>query len=310
MSLTIFTHQDCLKHDMGPMHPESPARLKTINQALQQAPFSQSLVWQEAPMATKADLLRVHHADYIEKIFNQAPSEGYLQLDPDTIMNKYSLTAALRAAGALKAAVDSVFMQGPPKAFCAVRPPGHHAEPHAAMGFCFFNNIAIGVSYALEKYHCERLAIVDFDVHHGNGTETMFLKEPRVCFWSSFQHPFYPGTEMAGKPAHIHLCPMRAGEGSQSFRDKVDKELIPLLDNFKPQCLFISAGFDAHQLDPLANLNLTTADYAYVTQKICQIADMHAHKRVISTLEGGYNLDVLAEAVTAHVQAMLAIQAL
>lgn len=305
MSLTIFTHNDCLKHEMGPSHPESPARLTSILQTLKKAPWSSKLIWQEAPNATKEQLKRVHASDYVDSIFSMSPLEGYVQLDPDTMMNPFSLNAALRASGALVAAVDNVFNQKTKRAFCAVRPPGHHAEPHSAMGFCFFNNIAVGVAHALTTYHCQRIAIVDFDVHHGNGTESMFIKEPKVCFWSSFQHPFYPGTQLVGKPAHIHLCPLPPGTGSHLFRQKVDLELLPILEAFKPECIFISAGFDAHMMDPLANLQLTTDDYGYVTKVISDIANKYSQSRVISTLEGGYHLHALSESVSEHVKALL-----
>ncbi len=307
--ITIFTHADCLKHEMGYGHPESPARLEVIMRALQQAPWTKQIIWQEAPLATKAQLQRVHDLDYIEGIFDASPDEGYLQLDPDALMNPHTLSAALHAAGAQVAAVDAVFSKSSKrtsKVFCLVRPPGHHAEPSAAMGFCFFNNVAVGVMHALSQHNCQRVAIIDFDVHHGNGTEAMFLNEPRVCFWSSFQHPFYPGTSLQGNPPNIHLCPLEAGTNGQVFRQKVDNELIPLLEAFKPECIFISAGFDAHFLDPLANLSFSADDYAYVTQEICKIASKYADGKVISTLEGGYHLQALPESVVAHLSAMLA----
>jgi acetoin utilization deacetylase AcuC-like enzyme len=290
---------------MGITHPESPFRLQAITQALQRAPFSPQLHWQEALLATKEQLKRVHGSHYVDEIFAIAPSEGYLQLDPDTLMNPFSLPAALRAAGALVQAVDLVFTDQAKRVFCLVRPPGHHAEPSQAMGFCFFNNIAVGVAHALATYHCKRLAVVDFDVHHGNGTEAMLLHEPKVCFWSSFQHPFYPGTVLTGKPKHIHLCPLAAGTRSDTFRNKVALELVPLLEEWQPECIFISAGFDAHQQDPLANLMLSTDDYAFVTQEVCKVADKYAKGRVISTLEGGYNLQALAASVSAHVEGLL-----
>lgn len=305
MRITIFTHPDCLKHEMGSFHPECPARLQAITKALQQSAFADQLVWQEAPLATKAQLTAVHHADYVDTIFALAPQEGFVPLDPDTGMNPFTLPAALRAAGALIAAVDAVFTQKCKRVFCLVRPPGHHAEPNKAMGFCFFNNVAVGVAHALKTYHCQRVAIVDFDVHHGNGTETMFLAEPKVCFWSSFQHPFYPGTQLTGKPAHIHLCPLALGAGSHQFRQLVETQLVPILENFKPQCIFISAGFDAHRADPLANIQLNAADYTFITQAIVNIADKYANGKVISTLEGGYHLQALSESVVAHLEALL-----
>lgn len=304
MSIKILTHPDCLKHEMGLGHPECPERLEVVTRVLKQAPWNTELLWQEAPLVSKEHLQRVHEAAYIDSIFSVAPKEGYVQLDPDALMNPFTLVAALRAAGAQIAAVDEVFTGKVTKAFCLVRPPGHHAEPAAAMGFCFFNNIAVGVAHALEQYRCKRIAIVDFDVHHGNGTESMFENEPKVCFWSSFQHPFYPGATLVNKPENIHLCPLPAGTKGHPFRQKVDDELIPMLEKCKPECIFISAGFDAHQLDPLANLSLTAQDYEYVTQEICKIATKYANGRIISTLEGGYHLQALPESVLAHIDAM------
>ncbi len=305
MEVRILTHPVCLQHEMGPSHPESPLRLQAIYQALKAASWGDQLDWHEAPLAMKDQLKLAHDPSYVDSLFLEAPKEGYCQLDPDTFMNPFTLQAALRASGAVIAAVDDVFAGRTKRAFCAVRPPGHHAEPDTAMGFCFFNNIAVGAMHALATYNCQRIAIVDFDVHHGNGTESIFLNEPRVCLWSSFQHPFYPGTFLAGKPSHIHLCPLPANTGSQLFRQKIDLELIPILKDFKPECIFISAGFDAHHLDPLANLKLTADDYAYVTKAVCEVADKYAGGKVISSLEGGYHLKALAESVAAHVKEML-----
>lgn len=290
---------------MGINHPECPNRLEVISQALQQASIASQLTWKEAPLATKDHLRRVHDPEYIEFIFSQSPKEGYVLLDPDTMMNPFTLSAALRASGAQIAAVDEIWAGNTKRAFCLVRPPGHHAELGEAMGFSFFNNIAVGVHHAFSTYHCQRIAIVDFDVHHGNGTESMFMRDPRVCFWSCFQHPFYPGTVLSGKPSHIHLCPLAAGTQSEIFRQKVDLELIPILKNFKPECIFISAGFDGHQRDPLANLRLVEEDYRFITRRVCEVADEFAKSRVISTLEGGYNLQVLGSSVLAHIEAML-----
>lgn len=303
MSITVYTHADCLKHEMGPYHPECPARLESILATLKQASFADQLQWQEAPLATQEQLSRVHPKEYIAEIFKRAPQTGYVSLDPDTIMNPFTLPAALRAAGALVAAVEEIFLGKTQKAFCLVRPPGHHAEPSNAMGFCFFNNVAVGVAHALAQF-CQRVAIVDFDVHHGNGTEAMFLNNPNVFFWSSFQHPFYPGAQLAHKPAHVHLCPLPAGSSSDVFRMQVEKTLIPALKAFKPECIFISAGFDAHALDPLANLQLKTEDYFFITQAVCAVTNENGG-RVISTLEGGYHLTALAESVVAHLRGML-----
>lgn len=304
MPVTIYTDPSCLKHEMGKLHPESPQRLIAISQALQNASFASQLIWKTSPLVTQAQLERVHSKKYIESLFSAAPKKGYFRLDPDTLMNPYTLTAARHAAGALIAAVDQVFTTANRHVFCMVRPPGHHAEPNKAMGFCFFNNIAVGVAHALTQYACSRVAIIDFDLHHGNGTEAIFLHEPRVFFWSSFQHPFYPGTKLQTL-SHIHHCPLPAGTTGQIFRQKVTQQLIPLLEVHQPACIFISAGFDAHQQDPLGNLSFQAQDYAYITKLLCEIAQKYAKGRVISTLEGGYHLDALAESSVAHIQALL-----
>jgi acetoin utilization deacetylase AcuC-like enzyme len=287
---------------MGPGHPECPARLEVITQALKRAAFKDKLVWREAPLASKAQLMQVHDTDYIEKIFSLSPHKGYVPLDPDTLMNPFTLNAALRASGAMVQAVDDVFQGDIKRAFCLVRPPGHHAEPDKAMGFCFFNNIAVGVMHALNQYHCEKIAIVDFDVHHGNGTQAMFLEESRVLFWSSFQHPFYPGTALEPKRPNIHLCPLPAGTNSAQFQQKIKTDLLPLLENFKPQCIFVSAGFDAHQLDPLADFMLINEDYQYISRELVKISQQYAQGRIISTLEGGYQLQALPEAVISYLE--------
>lgn len=290
---------------MGDFHPESPKRLQAILAVIQDEFDKHDISFINPPQATKEQLYRVHDKRYVDELFALAPEQGLIQLDPDTAMNPFTLPAALHASGALIAAVDDVFQDKAQKALCLVRPPGHHAEPDRAMGFCFFNNIAVGVAHALATYDCQKVAIVDFDVHHGNGTEKMVLNEPRVCFWSSFQHPFYPGVELNNKPTHIHLKPLAAGTNSAQFRQLIDTDLIPLLHDFKPECLFISAGFDAHRLDPLANLNFETVDYAYITEQLRLIAEEHCQGRMISTLEGGYERSALSASVLAHIRAML-----
>lgn len=304
MKIEIITHRDCIKHEMGPYHPEAPGRLESIINALKASNLSECLNWKEASQATRTQIMGVHDERYINSLFKLSPHTGYVPLDPDTAMNPDTLNAALHAAGAIIDAVEDIFSGKTKRAFCAVRPPGHHAEPAQAMGFCFFNNVAIGVSHALNKYACQRIAIVDFDVHHGNGTESMFMGDPRVCLWSSFQHPFYPGTKLFNKPEHIHLVPLDAGTSSEAYRDKVNSDLIPILENFKPEMIFISAGFDAHHSDPLANLNFKTEDYYFITHAVCKVADKYSQGRVISTLEGGYNLKALSESVVAHVRAL------
>lgn len=290
---------------MGEFHPESPQRLQAILDAMHKYFSDKELRYIEAPQATKEQLYRVHDKSYVDQLFSLAPNKGRVTLDPDTAMNPFTLPAALHASGAMIQAVEDVFEGRTQKAMCLVRPPGHHAEPHRAMGFCFFNNIAVGMAHAQAKYHCDKIAIVDFDVHHGNGTEFMVLDKPNVCFWSSFQHPFYPGTILEDKPPHIHLRPLHAGTDSQTYRQIIDNELVPLLEDFKPECIFISAGFDAHRDDPLANLNFETEDYAYITTQLRKIAEKTAQGRMISTLEGGYDLNALSQSVVAHIQAMM-----
>lgn len=304
MSILIYSHEDCMLHEMGKGHPESPLRISLIKKALMKAPFAQSLVWKEAPLVEKSHLLRVHGADYIEQIFSLSPKRGYVSLDPDTMMNPYTLQAARRAAGAVVASVDAVFNGETSRAFCMVRPPGHHAEKNKAMGFCFFNNVAVGVAHALEKYGCSRIAIVDFDLHHGNGTDDIFFAEPRVIFWSSFQYPFYPGVSLSHTRPNLILSPLAAGCGSEDFRKVVTNTLLPLLEQSKPECIFFSAGFDAHFSDPLGNLRLQNEDYAFITQEVVKIAQKYASSRIISVLEGGYHLS-LGEAAAAHVGALI-----
>ena len=306
MTLSLYTHPICLKHDMGSCHPESPQRLQAILQAVDENFTQKQITYVTPPKATREQLIRVHEPYYVDSIVNAAPKEGgWLQLDADTSMNEFTLDAALYASGAMVAAVDAVFNNKIKRAMCLVRPPGHHAEPDRAMGFCIFNNIAVGVAHALAQYQCQRVAIVDFDVHHGNGTEAMFIKEPKVLLWSSFQYPFYPGADLHNKPEHIHLCPLAAGTGSDEYRQKITNELIPCLNEFQPECMFISAGFDAHRLDPLAFVELKTSDYAFITEQVLAVANRYCQGRMISTLEGGYNLAALAESVVAHIKVML-----
>lgn len=303
--ISIYTHPICLKHDMGEFHPESPKRLQSILSALQEHFDEDEIHVIESVQVTREQLYRVHDKDYVDGIFGMAPEKDRVQIDPDTAMNPFTLPAALHASGAMVQAVDDVLQGKTQKAACMVRPPGHHAEPHRAMGFCFFNNIAIGAMHAIDKYHCKKIAIVDFDVHHGNGTELMVQNEPKICFWSSFQHPFYPGTTLEGKPPHMHLRPLPAGTGSAAYRKLIKDDLIPLLHDFKPECIFTSAGFDAHRLDPLASLDFETEDYAFITSELRKIADQYSEGRMISTLEGGYNLGALSQSVVAHINAML-----
>ncbi|HEU4857378.1 MAG TPA: histone deacetylase family protein [Rhodanobacteraceae bacterium] len=304
--MRLYSHPACLQHDPGPEHPEAPARLRAVLQALD-APRFAAITRREAPPASREQLERVHTADYIDQIFASAPSDGYVQLDPDTVMSPGSLEAALRAAGAVCAAIDDVQAKQSRRAFCAVRPPGHHAMRHAAMGFCLFNNVAIAAAHALGAHRIDRVAIVDFDVHHGNGTQAIFRHDPRVLYTSSHQMPLYPGTGAADEhgAGNIFNAPLPPGAGSTDFRAVWEARLLPELELFRPQLVLVSAGFDADARDPLAELHLTPDDYAWITQRLVELAERHADGRVVSTLEGGYDLDALREDVAAHVQGLM-----
>ncbi len=304
--LRLYTHPACLRHDPGPQHPESPARLRTVLEALDHDRFA-ALDRIEAPRATRAQLARVHASAHIERILAAAPGEGHRRLDEDTLMSPGSAEAALRAAGAAVAAVDAVMQGGATRAFCAVRPPGHHATADRAMGFCLFNNVAVAAAHALAAHGLERVAIADFDVHHGNGTQDIFADDPRVHYLSSHQSPLYPGTGRADERGCGNICnvPLPAGADSQAFRAAWDETLLPRLDDFRPQLLLVSAGFDAHRLDPLANLMLDTDDYAWITQRLLERALAHADGRIVSCLEGGYDLAALRAGVAAHVGVLL-----
>ncbi|MFI4955488.1 MAG: histone deacetylase family protein [Gammaproteobacteria bacterium] len=305
MAVAFISHPDCLLHDMGQHHPEQPARLRVIDEELALRGLNARLEKHLAPLAAREQLLRVHTAEYIESIYQLAPQTGLVSLDPDTAMNPYTLTAALRAAGAVIYAVDLV-MQGAVKAaFCSIRPPGHHAERDRAMGFCFFNNVAVGVAHALEHYQLKRVAIVDFDVHHGNGTENIFQHDERVLLCSSFQHPFYPFSGATTKSSHIINLPLPAGSGGEVFRKKAAELWFEPIKQFQPDMLFFSAGFDAYINDEMANLRFTEDDYAWITQEIKQIAEITCQGRMISALEGGYDLAGLGKCVAAHIGELL-----
>jgi len=304
MATALFTHPDCVLHEMGPGHPESPARLKAILEALETSGLAARLAVREAPLATRGHLERVHDAAHVDLIFESAPGRGYARLDPDTSMNAASLSAALRAAGAVVAATDAVMSGEARTAFCAVRPPGHHATPSRAMGFCIFNNVAIGAMHAIEAHGAKRVAILDFDVHHGNGTEDAFHEDPRVMLCSTFQHPYYPYCGADSGNDHIINVPLPAMTDGRGFRDAVQGAWIPALERFAPEVVFVSAGFDAHRDDPLAYLELADEDYTWVTQKIVEVAARHARGRVVSTLEGGYDTGALARCVVEHVRVL------
>jgi len=306
-TVALYTHAACLDHDPGPGHPETPARLAAVLEALDESAFP-ALRRIEAPRATREQLARVHVPRLIDSILDHGPLHYWRMLDADTLMSPGSAEAAQRAAGAVCAAVDAAIAGTAPRAFCAVRPPGHHATQTTAMGFCLFNNVAIGAAHALAAHGLERVAVVDFDVHHGNGTQDIFWNEPRVMYASSHQWPLYPGTgereETGAGTDNIVNALLPPGSGSAEFRAAWDDIVLPALDAFAPQLVLISAGFDAHRLDPLANLNLETEDYAWVTHRLVELALRHAGGRVVSSLEGGYSLDALRESVAAHVAAL------
>jgi acetoin utilization deacetylase AcuC-like enzyme len=304
--LRLYTHAACLEHQPGPGHPEASARLQAVLAALDQDRFA-ALDRVEAPRATLEQLARVHTGSHIEHIFTAAPQDGLMRLDADTAMSPGSLEAALRASGAVCAAVDAALKGAAVRAFCAVRPPGHHATRDAAMGFCLFNNVAAGAAQALAVHGLKRVAVVDFDVHHGNGTQDIFAHEPRVLYVSSHQMPLYPGSGARSEcgVGNIVNAPLSPGTGSEEFRAQWHEALLPRIAAFRPQLVLVSAGFDAHRLDPLANLDLDAEDYAWLTRRLAELADAHAGGRLVSSLEGGYSLTALRACSTAHVGALM-----
>lgn len=305
MPIAFISHPSCLLHDVGPGHPERPARLNAIQDQLLSSGMDFALQRHDAPVAKREHLDRVHDPDYVTGILTEAPYEGFLRLDSDTVMMPNTLEAALRAAGAVILGVDLVMSKQAGSAFCAVRPPGHHAERHRAMGFCYFNNIAVGAAYALDVHGLDRVAVIDFDVHHGNGTEDIFQDDPRVLFCSSFQHPFYPFTGHESDTDHVINIPLAAGAKGEEFRQQVEGHWLPALESFQPQMVFISAGFDAHAEDEMGHLRLREADYGWVTGKLKDIAEKSAEGRVVAALEGGYALSALGRSVVAHLDALL-----
>lgn len=304
LSTVLITHPDCALHDMGSYHPECPARIRAIEDQLIASGLMNCLRHEEAPLATREQLERVHAPEYLDTLQAAAPKQGLVHLDPDTAMNPHSLKAALRAAGAAILATDLVIGKKADTAFCNVRPPGHHAECARAMGFCFFNNVAVGAAHALEHHGLERVAIVDFDVHHGNGTEDIFRDDPRVMMVSTFQHPFYPYSGVEGRSERMVNIPLPAYSNGAKFRAVVTEHWLPALERFKPQMVFVSAGFDAHRDDDMASLMLVESDYAWVTERIKEIADRYAEGRIVSVLEGGYDLHALGRSAAAHLKVL------
>jgi len=306
MTTMLYTHEACLAHDPGRHHPESPARLRAVLAALETPEF-QALRRGEAPRAELADIARIHPRDFAERLLAAVPHEGHAAIDADTVLSPGSGEAALRAAGAVVAAVDAVIAGAAANAFCAVRPPGHHAEPRHAMGFCLFNNIAIAAAHARAAHGLARVAVVDFDVHHGNGTQAAFENDATLFYASTHQMPLYPGTGSArergvGNIVNVPLAPM---SGGREFRAAYSGEILPALDAFRPEIVLVSAGFDAHRSDPLAELMLVESDYAWVTDQLLALAARHAKGRLVSTLEGGYDLAALAASAATHVRCLM-----
>ena len=309
MSTSLYSHPVCVEHDPGAHHPEQPGRLRAVLKALEAEAFD-NLVRVSAPKASLAQIERIHAAYYVEKVFENVPESGLFHLDPDTAMSPKSGEAALRAAGGVCAAVDAVIGGQATNAFCALRPPGHHAEPSQAMGFCLFNNIAIGALQARDVHGIERVAVVDFDVHHGNGTQASFERYRDFLYVSSHQSPAYPGTgaEMEhGLNKNIINVELDPGSGSDIFRKAYTDRILPALRDWKPQLLMISAGFDAHLRDPLAQLQLQDDDFAWVSRQLLKVAAEICENRVVSVLEGGYDLDALAACVALHVGELMAV---
>ena len=304
MATAFITHADCLRHDMGSYHPECPGRLTAIEDQLIASGIGPYLERHDAPLASMAQLERAHAAEYIEALRAAAPQRGIVHLDPDTAMNPFTWSASLRAAGAVVLATDLVCSGRADNAFCSVRPPGHHATRNRSMGFCLFNNVAVGMLHALATHGVERIAVIDFDVHHGNGTENIFSNDERVLMASTFQHPFYPYSGTGVIAENMVNVPLPAGTGSEGFQRAVDDTWLPALEQFAPQMVYFSAGFDAHIEDDMAGMRLTDADYAWVTRKVKAIADRHAQGRIVSVLEGGYNLSALGRSVVQHLRVL------
>lgn len=307
MRTLLFTHPACAGHDMGDGHPEQPARLAAVLTALE-GPDFEELERREAPETVRDRLLLMHPAAYVDGLFDAFPAEGRVQIDADTSVSAGSREAALRAAGGVVAAVDAVLTGEAKRAFCAVRPPGHHAEPDRTMGFCLFNNVAIGAAHARDRHGLRRVAVIDFDVHHGNGTQAMFENEPMLFYGSTHQMPLYPGTghvSETGVADNIVNVPLPPYGGSDEFRAAYRDVVLPKLAEFAPELLIISAGFDAHRDDPLAQENLDEADFEWITEELVKIAEKTAEGRVVSALEGGYDLDALGRSAAAHVRVLM-----
>ena len=306
MKSIVYFHPVFLDHDTGFGHPESPDRVKAILNELRKEEF-RDLIWKEPKAATKSQVSLVHLASYVDKIFNSVPKNGRILLDADTVMSPKSLVSALHAVGAVCLAIDDVIDGNASNAFCLVRPPGHHAEPDRSMGFCIFNNIAIGAFHAIHNRKLNRVAVVDFDVHHGNGTQVAFQGNKNLLFASTHQSPFYPGTGAKSETGggNIFNEPLASGSGTTELQSAMKERILPALEEFAPELILISAGFDAHAEDPLASLRFTEDDYVWITTQLMAIAKKYSDNRIVSSLEGGYNLSALASSVGAHVRTLM-----
>ena len=307
MHTAYITHPSYLLHTMGSWHPERPERLRAIDDRLHAAHLFDFLTHLEAQPVQRSQLLRVHDAAYIDTVEAASPRAGFHALDPDTSMNPHTLEAALHAAGGAVMAVDRVMRGEVANAFVACRPPGHHATRNQAMGFCFFNNVAVAAAHALEAYGLERVAIVDFDVHHGNGTEAIFTDDSRVMLCSTFQHPYYPHSGADTASGHIVNVPLPAGTTGPAYREAFTAQIMPRLETHRPQMLFFSAGFDGHREDDMAQFGLVEADYAWITEQVMDVAARHAEGRIVSLLEGGYDLSSLGRSAAAHIKTLAAL---
>ena len=307
MSIAYISHPDCHAHDTGEGHPESARRLSAIEDQLISSGLSDFIRSVDAPEVTRAQLLRVHSEEHLAHIEKVMPQQGYARLDPDTVISPATLQAAKRAAGAVVAAVDLLMDKQLKSAFCAVRPPGHHAESNRAMGFCVFNNLAVGAAHAMEAHGLNKVAIVDFDVHQGNGTEDIFIGDDRVLYCSIFQHPFFPFTPPPENSKRVISIPLDASAKSAEFRAAVTDHWLPALERFQPEMMFISAGFDAHRDDDMSYVSLTDADFRWVAEHIVRVAEISASGRIVSVLEGGYELNSLARCVETHLRVLMGL---
>ncbi|MGA9575453.1 MAG: histone deacetylase family protein [Lysobacterales bacterium] len=307
MKTAFISHPDCHDHDTGEDHPENARRLSAIEDRLLSSRISDFILYLDAPEVTRDQLLRAHTAGYLAMIDAVAPRTGYVRLDPDTVISPATQLAARRAAGSVILAVDRIISGEISNAFCGVRPPGHHAERDRAMGFCIYNNIAVGVKHALEAHGLKKVAVVDFDVHQGNGTEDILLGDDRVLYCSTFQHPFFPFTPLPENGERVVSIPLDASAKSAEFRAAVTDHWLPALERFEPEMIFVSAGFDAHQDDDMSYVSLTDADFRWVIEEIVRVANQSASGRIVSTLEGGYEIHSLARCVESHMRVLMGL---